>query len=97
MTTIIEEVLKDPENDFTKRTVTCKIQCVGVRMIIIWCISIIVAVKRKYESERRLLRESELDEYDDLKSRRLKKAKYEQRKQRVSSKFDVVASYLNHH
>ena len=45
--------------------------------------TILVAVKRKYESERRLFNENQKG--DDIKIDRLKKAKYEQRKQRVQS------------
>jgi hypothetical protein len=42
-----------------------------------------VAVRRKYENDRRFLKESEKGE--EFKSRRVRKAKYEQRKQRVSA------------
>ena len=41
-----------------------------------------MAVKRKYENDRRFVKESEKGE--DFRSRRVKRAKYEQRKQRVS-------------
>ena len=41
-----------------------------------------VAVKRKYENDRIFLKESEKGE--DFKCKRVKKAKYEQRKQRVN-------------
>ena len=41
----------------------------------------LVAVKRKYENDRRFLKESEKGE--EFKSRRVRRAKYEQRKQRV--------------
>lgn len=58
MAKITEEVLKDPENDFPKRTVTHKMCAFSL---------IIVAVKRKYEAERRLLRESELAKYEQRK------------------------------
>ena len=41
-----------------------------------------MAVRRKYENDRRSLKESEKGE--EFKSRRVRRAKYEQRKQRVS-------------
>ena len=44
--------------------------------------SILVAVKRKYESERRSLKDAEAG--DSHRIDRIKKAKYEQRKLRVS-------------
>ena len=54
-------------------------------------ISCIVAVKRKYESERRFFKES--NKGDGYKLEKVKKAKYDRRKQRVS--FNIVVVYYS--
>ena len=70
-----------------------------IRYILIFFCILVEAMKRKYESERRLFNESQKG--NDIKSDRLKKAKYEQRKQRVCKfiliklmNFTIATSHL---
>lgn len=79
MATLIDEVKGDAENEFSKEIITCSLQISILHLAI--ASSILVAVKRKYEAERRTLKE--LDRGESFKKDRTKKAKYDQRKKRV--------------
>ena len=85
--------MKNPDNDFSPDTVTCKC-CFSLANVFspvilvcncsstISCVQfylVLVAVRRKYDNERRLLKDAEKG--DEFRCRRVKKAKYEQRKQ----------------
>lgn len=79
MATLLDEVKGDPDNEYSKEIITCEwlIMLYGTFSTQI----IIVAIKRKYEAERRALKES--DKGETFKRDRTKKAKYDQRKKRV--------------
>lgn len=77
MATLIDELKSDPEAGFSLQTITCK--CIAFLYLVV--IQRTVAVKRKYESDRRLFNDASKGE--DFQSERIKKAKYGRRKQRV--------------
>ena len=54
-----------------------------------------MAVKRKYESERRTQKEQEKG--NDVKSQRVKKARYDQRKLRVSAVVLLTKALLSNY
>jgi mannitol-specific phosphotransferase system IIBC component len=86
LATLIEEVKGDSENEFSKEILACLFQLISFYVSIVLCY--LVAVKRKYEAERRNLKES--DKGESFKSDRIKKAKYDQRKKRVRSSHYIL-------
>ena len=77
--TLMKELKNDPDNTFSDNTISCQLH-----YILFHCNQFfVVAVKRKYELERQMWKENK--EGEESRAKRIKKAKYDQRKIRVST------------